>query len=250
MAAILVKERYKIVCVLYTDENYACAEAVDILDREKSEWLLNIYEGPALRRYLPRFENMSGCAAFRDMFLDGESLTAVFAPCRGTEIDQVFYKGDSHPWRERMDFAELVLHEALNMADLDPLVSCPAMVSENVFVDLAEKRVRLRFLVAPMEDMNARELVFLTCDQVKKILRPQLFVPGELLDFLDELDRGRCPGVVQLYALWRECSPGIVRGYEALYKKNAFWRFWKALWIRFKRALKRRKRGWATGETG
>ena len=100
------------------------------------------------------------------------------------------------------------------------------------------------------DHMNARELVFLTCDQVKKILRPQLFVPGELLDFLDELDRGRCPGVVQLYALWRECSPGIVRGYEALYKKNAFWRFWKALWIRTKRALKRRKRGWATGETG
>ena len=49
------------------------------------------------------------------MFLDGESLTAVFSPCRGTEIDRVFYKGDSHPWRERMDFAELVLHEALNM---------------------------------------------------------------------------------------------------------------------------------------
>ena len=57
MDTLLVRERYKLVRVLETRENYACAEAVDILDREKRSCLLNIYEGPLLRAELARAED-------------------------------------------------------------------------------------------------------------------------------------------------------------------------------------------------
>ena len=40
---MLVRERYKVVWVLDAREDYAFAEAVDILDREKGACLLNIY---------------------------------------------------------------------------------------------------------------------------------------------------------------------------------------------------------------
>ena len=94
MGAMLVRERYKVVWVLDAREDYAFAEAVDILDREKGACLLNIYEGPLLRAYLPCFDQMQNCPAFRGMFLDGESLVTVFDTCGGEPIDRVFYRGE------------------------------------------------------------------------------------------------------------------------------------------------------------
>ena len=42
MEAALVRERYKLVRVLRREDHYVCAEAVDILDREKRSCLLNL----------------------------------------------------------------------------------------------------------------------------------------------------------------------------------------------------------------
>lgn len=242
MEAMLVRERYKIVRVLEAQENYAFAEAVDILDREKHTCLLNIYEGPLLRAYLPCFDQMQGCPAFQGMFLDGESLVTVFVDCKGVPIDQVFYRGDRHGWRTRLDYAGQLLHQALSMADLPPEVSCAAMLSENVCVDLQNGSLSLRFQVLPMEGMNPRELVYLTCDQLRKILLPRFASPPEELALLDELDRGICRSVVQLYALWRERKDGIRAAYEALEKKNFIRRWCALLWGCAKRQAARRKR--------
>ena len=151
MGAMLVRERYKVVWVLDAREDYAFAEAVDILDREKGACLLNIYEGPLLRAYLPCFDQMQNCPAFRGMFLDGESLVTVFDTCGGEPIDRVFYRGDHHDWRTRLDYAERLLHQALSMADLPPEVSCAAMLSENVRIDLKGDTLALRFQVVPLE---------------------------------------------------------------------------------------------------
>lgn len=242
MEAMLVRERYKIVRVLEARENYAFAEAVDILDREKHTCFLNIYEGPLLRAYLPCFDQMQGCPAFQGMFLDGESLVTVFVDCKGVPIDQVFYRGDRHGWQTRLDYAGQLLHQALSMADLPPEVSCAAMLSENVCVDLQNGSLSLRFQVLPMEGMNPRELVYLTCDQLRKILLPRFASPPEELALLDELDRGICRSVVQLYALWRERKDGIRAAYEALEKKNFIRRWCALLWGRAKRQAARRKR--------
>lgn len=242
MGAMLVRERYKVIWVLDAREDYAFAEAVDILDREKNACLLNIYEGPLLRAYLPCFDQMQNCPAFRGMFLDGESLVTVFDTCRGEPIDRVFYRGDRHDWKSRLDYAEQLLHQALSMADLPPAVSCAAMLSENVRIDLKNDTLALRFQVVPLEGMNPRELVYLTCDQLRKILLPRFASPLEELALLDELDQGSCRNVVQLYALWREREGGVRAAYEALDKKNFFRRWCTLLWGRFKRWAARRKR--------
>ena len=42
--------------------------------------------------------------------------------------------------------------------------------------------------------------------------------PVEVLELLDELDRGRCKSVVQLYSLWRERQEVIRSAYEKLEK--------------------------------
>ena len=241
MGTMLVRERYKVIWVLDTQEDYAFVEAVDILDREKSACLLNIYERSLLRTYLPCFDQMQNCPAFRGMFLDGESLVTVFDTCKGESIDRIFYRGDRHEWKIRLDYAERLLHQALNMADLPPAVSCAAMLSENVRIDLKSDTLALRFQVVPMEEMNPRELVYLTCDQLRKILLPRFASPMEELELLDELDQGTCQNVVQLYAIWREREGAIRAAYEALSKKNFFRRWCALLWGRCKRWAVRRK---------
>ena len=242
METLLVRERYKVVRVLEVRENYACAEAVDILDREKRACLLNLYEGPLLRAYLDCFDRLSACHGFQGMFLEGESLVSVFADCGGVPIDQVFYRGDRHDWNTRLEYAEKLLHLVLNMADLPPEVSCAALLSENVRVDEKSGELCLRFRVTPLEGMNPREVVFLACDQVRKILHSRFSSPREELEFLDELERGGCRNAVQLYALWREREEPIREAYRALEKKSFFRRWCALLWGRVRRRAARRKR--------
>ena len=242
MQTLLVRERYKMIRVLETRAQYACVQAVDILDREKGACLLNIYEGALLKAFLPCFDRLSACPDFRGMFLEGESLVAVFEDAGGMPIDQVFYRGDHHPWQERLDYAEKLLHLALSMADLPPEVSCAALLSENVRVDEKSGALRLRFCVVPMEGMNPREAVYLAGDQLRKILLPRFASPREELELLDELELGACRNVVQLYALWREREGRIRAAYETLEKKNFFRRWCALLWGRVKRRAARRKR--------
>ena len=242
METLLVRERYKIVRVLEAREHYACAEAVDILDRENRACLLNLYEGPLLQAYLPCFDRLSTCPEFWEMFLEGASLVTVFGDCGGTPIDQVFYRGDRHSWQTRLDYAQALLHRALSMADLPPEVSCAALLSENVRVDEKSGALRLRFCVVPMEGMNPREAVYLAGDQLRKILLPRFASPREELELLDELELGACRNVVQLYALWREREGRIRAAYETLEKKNFFRRWCALLWGRVKRRAARRKR--------
>lgn len=243
MDALLIRERYKVVRVLEARENYAFVQAVDILDREQSACLLNLYEGPLLRAYLPCFDRTRSCAAFLEMFLEGESLVTVFRDCRGKPIDQVFFRGDRHDWQTRLDYAELLLHQALNMADLPAELSCAAMLSENVLVSEDDREVSLRFKVAPLEGMNPRELVYLTGDQLRKILLPRFDTPGEQMDFLDAALGGGCAGIVQLYSLWREREGRIREAYEKLEKKNFVSRWLSLLLGRVKRRLAGRNRG-------
>lgn len=237
MDTLLVRERYKVVRVLDVRENYAFAEAVNILDRKQSPCLLNIYEGPLLRACLPCFVQMQVCSAFREMFVEGDSLVAVFEDCRGQSIDQVFFRGAAFDWRTRLDYAEQLLHAALNMADLPVEVSCAAMLSENVLIAENDGKILLRFKVVPLEGMTPRELVYLTGDQLAKILLPQFSAPREQLDFLDELRRGGCVNIVQLYALWRERREQIQAAYEELENKNFVHRWLSLLWGRVKRMM-------------
>ena len=155
METVMVRGRYKIVRVLEAGDDYAFAEAVDITERETPVRLLNIYEGAWLPIYARLFSEIKDCPAFCEAFLAEESLTAVFRPCGGVPIDRFFYRGADWSWRDRLAFAEQLLHQALLLADLPPAVGCAALLADNVRVDAGEKRIALRFRIHPMEEMNA-----------------------------------------------------------------------------------------------
>jgi len=241
MEAMLIRERYKVIQVLDAREHYAFLQAVDIQDREKQSCFLNLYDGPLLPVYLNCFDRLEGFPDYLRMFSEGDSLAVVFQTAWGSGIDQIFYKGAKHPWRVRMEFAEKLLHTALSLAALPPRLSCPLMLSDNILIDLEEGQLRLRWHLVPMEEMNPRELVYLTVDQLKKILLERFDSPMEELMFLQTLDRGTCLSVVQLYALWKRERESIQAAYEKLEKKNFIKRWFSLVWKNLRYWMKKRK---------
>lgn len=241
METILIRERYKVVRAIYMSKDYMLAEAVDIQERETPLCLINLYEGPLLHRYGKIYTQMTNGKehpSFRRILMDGGTLAAIFDSVDGVPIDRLFYRGDRWNWRERLDLAELLLHQALLLSDLPPEVGCAAMLSDNVLIDLKEHKIRIRFMVPPLTDMNKRELALLAGDQVKKILPRKLSnVPSESA-FLDRVDRGAHASIVALYADWRSVQDTIRSEYEAWEKRGIIRRGFTLL----KRLLRRKKR--------
>jgi len=240
---MLIKERYKVIRVLDVQENYAFLETVDIKDREKTACLLNLYEAELLPVYLDVFDRLEDCLGYQGAFIADGSLVSVFEHCEGTSIDQVFYRGAKVDWQVRLDFAELLLHSALSMANYPPEISCAAMLSENILTDLVGERLRFRWKILPLEGMNGRELVYLTVDQLRKILIRRFESPLEEMEFLQRLESGECHSVVRLYSLWRESKDTIAAAYGEACKKNVVQRFFFNLWKNIKWSWQQRKRG-------
>jgi hypothetical protein len=222
MESMLIRERFKVVRVIALQQDYALLEAVDISDRETPSCLLNLYEGQYLHRYARICSGLrkEDCDAFRGMFLEKGTLVTAFDRSDGAPIDSLFYRGDAWTWEERLAFAEQFLHRALSLANVPPELSCAALLSENVLFDQKAGCVRLRWMLRPMEDMNARETALLAADQVKKLLPRTLSAGAAEQRFLDRLDAGDLRNVVALYGAWREAEKAIRDEREAFYKKN------------------------------
>jgi hypothetical protein len=173
------------------------------------------------------------------MFLEKGTLVAAFDRSSGSPIDSLFYRGDRWSWKERLDYAELMLHRALSLANLPPEVGCAALMSDNVLFDLANNRVNTRWMIRPMEEMNPREAALLAADQVRKILPESLMAGKEEQRFLEQLACGEFPNVVSLYGRWREAEKAIRAEREEFGKKS----FIKKAFILLGRAIRRRRSG-------
>ncbi|MBO4419374.1 MAG: hypothetical protein J5789_06090 [Oscillospiraceae bacterium] len=216
MEPLLIRERYKIVRMIGRQPDYALLEAVDIFDRETSSRLINLYEGAHLRRYarLCSEINTEECPDFCGMFLEQGALAAVFDLAVGEPIDRLFYRGDVWSWQDRLRYAELILNLALSMANLPPELSCAALCSDNILIDINAHRAGIRWMLRPMEEMKQRETALMAADQVRKILPPTLRAGKEERKFLDELEAGAFHSVVALYGRWREAEQAIRRERE------------------------------------
>ena len=237
METILIRERYKIVRILYETDDYMLAEAVDIQDRETPVCLINLYAGALLHRYGRIYAGLQGgqFTAFQRVFLERETLAAVFSDSRGLPIDRMFFKGDGWKWPERMEYAELFLNAALRLEEVPPEIGCAVLQADNVLFPTYQRAVELRFAVLPMEEMNRRELALLAGDHLRKILPDGLKVQDEEHAFLGKLQDFQT--LVSLYSAWREARGEIQAGYEEWESKGLI----KKGITLLKRAVKRRR---------
>lgn len=225
MEPLLIRERYKVIQVLYAEENYAALQAVDIQDREKTPYLLNVYEGDYLKIYLRCFHELRGCGAYREMFVWENHLVAVFAYWEGLDIDQVFYKGAQLDWRLRLVAAQALFHQALAMWEFPPQVSCAALLSENIQVFQEKQLLAMNYAVRPLGELERRELVFLLSDQIQKVLLHRWDSPLEERRFVRELRTGTEQSSVAVYGKWTAAEPSIRAAYERIESKSALGRW-------------------------
>lgn len=240
------KARYRVTHTLYSEKDYEAVSCVDVESREKTEYLINVYTGDAVRRYVGCYDRLSHCPAFHGIFLSDGALNAVFDLCGGKPIDEVFRRGAELDWHVRMQFAQELFHIGLSISDYPPEIACAALLSENLRVFQEEARMAVRYMVRPMDGMNQREEAFLLIDQAKKILLRRFSPPKKEINFLDELEENAFASPVALYALWNERKDAISKDYEALYAKPSLAR---VLYLTFqnigraaKRLLKKKKR--------
>ena len=240
------KGRYRVTHILHTEKNYEAVSCVDVESREKTEYLINVYTGDAVRRYVNIFDSLRHCPAFHGMFLSEGALNAVFDLNCGQPIDEVFRRGENLNWEARLEYAQELFHLGLSISDYPPEIACAALLSENLRVFPEEGRLAVRYAVYPMEHANQREEAFLLMDQAKKILLRRFSSPKEEIRFLDLLEERSFASPVALYALWNEQKDAIKADYEKLYAKPSLGR---ALYLVFqnlgrlaKRLFKKKKR--------
>ena len=239
----MIRSRYKVTHVRLAKENYAALLAVDIESRDKREYLLNVYEGDLVKRYVDCFDRLRHCPQYHGIFMDRGSLVAVFDEAEGEPIDQVVYRGASVSWQKRIAFADQLFHPGLSISDFPPEISCAALLSENLLFRPLEDRILPRYQVVPMEGMNPREAALLLADQAKKILLRRFASPDAEITFLESLEEQVFHTPVELYGHWLQHRPAIVQGYEALDAKVALQRWLYLVFRNLVRGVRRLRKG-------
>lgn len=228
MESWLIREQYKVTDVLAVREDYAALLAVDIQDREKNAYLLNVYEGQNLKPAINLFSALEGCPAYCGMFLAGKSLVTVFSDQAGQTIDQIWYKGASHSWKERLDAAQQLLGACLRMANYPPEICCGLLFSENI--RSTPDGLRFRYLLPPLEGASEREWLLLIQDQLEKLLLPRWYRVRAELDFMDWLEQQNAVSIARLYGKWSQARPEIEQEYEQMDAKSALGRNLRLAW--------------------
>ncbi|MDR1298700.1 MAG: hypothetical protein LBJ84_00415 [Oscillospiraceae bacterium] len=242
MEISLIRSRYKVTSVIRAEDGYAALRAVDIERGDKREYLLNVYEGASARRYAACFDSLRRCPEFREVFLSEGALIAAFeytdAPC----IDRLFYVGADIPWALRVQYARLLLHLALTVSDYPLEIACAAFYSDNLIPLRKEAGLAVNYIVQPAA-ANARELIYLLSDQLRKVLLRRFGSTGAEHDFLDLLESGRYDSVGKIYSRWHEIEPAVEEEYARLEAMNAAGRAIKLLSGAARRRLGRKKKG-------
>ena len=210
----LILGQYKVIRVLKLRDDYAAVQAVDILDRQQSMRLLNIYEGAAARRYAQVFLKIRHCPEFLGTRLDGESLIAVFQWRDAPVIDSVFFADSGQDWPVRLDYAELLFRLVLRLWDQPAELGCAAMRSSNLCVLGLDEKLWVNFCIEPTDEvLTQREIICLAGDQARKILLQSWITELEQRRFVLELTGGRWKDAIRLNSAWNEARKQIEEAY-------------------------------------
>ena len=244
MDLMLIRSRYKITQVLHVGTDYAAFLAVDIESREKTECLLNVYEGALGRQYASLFGRLQHCPEYESMFLSNGALVTVFAYRQAVDIDSVFYKGANVTWQMRLQYAQLLFHLALSVSDFPSEIACAAFLTKNLKILRTDMKLAVNYIIPPIPGTNSRELIYMLTDQIRKVLIRRFEQSHAERAFLNELESGVFTSVAPLYSHWQTVLREITAEYERVYALSAVlrtWHFITGYFSKFRKKQKRRK---------
>ena len=221
METFLIKEQYKIIRLIRLEEHFAAVHAVDVTSRSNEQYILNIYDGELVKKYVGQFNELHNCPDYVGMFVRDESLVVVFKYSDGKPIDQCYYLGDNCNTGECVFYADRLFKETLAVSDFPPMISCAMLMSEQVRLRKTERDFVLRPVIVPVGEVNERELVLLLKDHIQKILHVRFTTASSVRRYLRELDEITFKSVVQMYSHWCARKPEM-EAEEAKFENMAF----------------------------
>jgi len=232
---MLILGQYRVVRLLYKQENYAACQAVDIMDRQHQVCLLNIYEGPYTKQYATIYTKITHCDDFITLRMDGQSLIAVFRFKQYPSIDSVFYGDSGQPWQLRLEYADRLFKLFLAHWDQPLELLCASMMNRCLCVKANDNDFAINYMLIPSEvELNKREAICLLADQAEKVLLFNRNVPLEQRRFMRYLKAGIYKDAITLNSVWNKVKEEIVATYEDLYKRGLISREIKLLKISMK----------------
>jgi len=243
----LINSRYKVTRILYAEPDYAALQAVDIESREKTEYLLNVYEGALGRHYADCFDRLQYCPEYIDMFLTGGALVAVFKLNTFADIDSYFFKGADIPPETRVGYAQELFHLALCVFDFPPEISCAVLYSRNLRMQPADAALTANYMIAPLSGLRAgpnnREFFYLLYDQVKKIFLLRFTSENAECELLEDirvmLAQGGNISMSALYVHWLGAREKILEQIKITAEMNPVERFGHFAFLYLKRCYRR-----------
>ncbi|GHU57934.1 hypothetical protein FACS1894133_1750 [Clostridia bacterium] len=246
---MLIKSKYKTTAMIHCGDNYSAFRAVDIEDRDKTEYIINVYENEAGRHYVECYTRLRHCADFKETFLDGGRLFSVFGLHSGDNIDNIFRKGRKFTWDERVDYAHNLFHLALTVSDYPYEFACAALLSRNMCVvksNAEDKKIAVNYMASPFADAGFEMFIELLIGQVRKIFPKRYTSCNAEIEFTQLLySRKTMPtmattSMVRLYAEWLSYKKRITAEYENLYSKKGFDKIMAFAIMNILRAFKKR----------
>ncbi|MCR4745446.1 MAG: hypothetical protein K5894_09495 [Lachnospiraceae bacterium] len=212
--AELIRERYKVECILRESPNYAALRVVDIEEREKNTYLLNAYSGDNIKQYVKTFHDLKNCPEYKGNFVDEGRFYAVFSYKSGENIDNVFKKKSLLKEEFRFHCVDQILNKGLASESYPDDVKYRVILHENFLVKQASERVEMNFFVDPA--VYNQEYVDTLKKEIRKILPKSFTEPISEREFFLYLDKRPAADAVELYARWKKAFPLI----DAEYKRQ------------------------------
>lgn len=244
----LAKEgKYKIIEYFVDREDYQAFLAIDIEDGARRQVVVNRYRrGEDIRRLIPVFYEVQRCgfSDLADVFTEYGALNVAFRYRGGSKLAQVFGPKTKFSDEFRVHIEEELLHGALVLSSLPPVVLSAAISTDNVLIDVQSRHLYFNLMAPPERIGGQTDQMDAISDMSELVLRRRFYsVPSEL-DFLDELRLGAYASPTQAYSAWREAGEAMEEERGQLEKSGvmAFLTAFKFKCKRFRRARSYKKR--------
>lgn len=242
--------RYKLIRLLDQAEGFAAYSALDIESSQREQVILNVYAGrEAIRSMVPRYYGMDAgvCRDFCRTFTEDGAFSAVFALHEGQYAEHALPRRGGPDAQLREDYAESLLHAALENAGMPPELLAAMLRMGNIEVQEKNRRLCINACIPPIGQEAEAPTQALSA-LLERVLGRKWSVCDEQIAFLDNAREGKYDSVSALYSAWRELLPVMRQDREKTGLLQKLLRYAKRCLLAFGRARRRRRRQRALAE--
>ena len=208
----IIREKYKIEYELRTNPDYTAFRAVNIVERDKNTYLLNVYSNESVKKYVKIFHDLKNCPEFKETFVYKGKLAAVFEYKSGEDINAIFKRKAALEVDYRIKSVEQMLNIGLISESFPDDIKCRIINHENFMVRRSSEEITLNFIIDP--EVYNKSYVDTLISEIRKMLPMSFTEPIIEREFFLLLKRNPVKDAIELYARWKKIKAALVKEYN------------------------------------